>query len=62
MEEQKKWVHKNFKCGHDPAFLMRDKKYDAYFCGACDAWIEKKCRTPSCKYCSTRPDRPSEVR
>jgi len=24
--------HKNFTCGHDPIYLTRNKKHDAFFC------------------------------
>lgn len=54
--------HKNFTCGHDPIYLTRNKKYDAYFCAECDEWIEKKCGDATCDFCPTRPDKPSEVK
>ncbi len=54
--------HKNFTCGHGKENLMRDEKHDAYFCKACDEWIEKKCSDKTCEFCPTRPDKPSEVK
>lgn len=38
----------------------RDERHDAYFCPACDAWIEGQCSDPKCSFCQTRPSRPSE--
>jgi hypothetical protein len=55
-------IHKNFTCGHDIVNLMRDKKYDAYFCKECDVWIEKQCGDDACEYCPDRPDKPSMVK
>ena len=38
-------------------------KYDAFFCVACDLWLEKACSDPECSsHCYERPFKPSEVK
>jgi hypothetical protein len=37
-------------------------KYDAYYCQACDSWLEGKCGDPNCDFCPTRPEHPSQDR
>jgi hypothetical protein len=32
--------------------------YDAFFCPACNQWLESACSDPSCSYCTGRPDPP----
>ncbi len=45
-------------CG-DTTSITRDPKYDAYFCEACDRWLETPCTGVGCDMCSGRPARPS---
>lgn len=54
--------HPKWKCDHKPLdSQFRSKKHDAYFCKDCDVWIEKACKDKTCDFCSTRPEKPSEV-
>lgn len=39
---------------------VRHEHYDAYYCAACNVWIEGKCDEPNCEYCVGRPDRPND--
>lgn len=39
----------------------RSARWDSYACVACDVWIEKSCDNPVCNYCTSRPNRPSQV-
>ena len=32
--------------------------YDAYFCAACNQWLELRCEDPGCDLCACRPARP----
>jgi hypothetical protein len=32
--------------------------YDAFFCPACNAWLELRCADPACDVCACRPERP----
>jgi hypothetical protein len=34
-------------------------RHDAYYCAACDVWLDEGCRDPTCDYCATRPEKPS---
>jgi len=34
---------------------------DAYFCPACNIWLEARCGDPACEFCSERPPRPYMV-
>lgn len=36
--------------------------HDAYFCISCDKWLESACEDPECRFCSDRPDKPSDLR
>lgn len=36
-------------------------KYDAYYCKACDVWLEGNCNDPECEFCSSRPEKPSQA-
>lgn len=36
-------------------------KYDAFYCELCNMWLEDKCTDPECEYCTTRPEKPSQV-
>lgn len=44
------------KCGTKK---IRNKRYDAYYCPACDIWLEKVCPDQGCDYCPGRPEKPS---
>ena len=39
-----------------------NRKHDAYYCEACDEWLEKSCGDPDCDYCNDRPEKPSMVK
>jgi hypothetical protein len=41
----------------DTAQIYHDS-YDAYFCPACNEWLETKCTDSSCSYCQKRPEQP----
>lgn len=45
-------------CG---GFTERNEIYDAYVCLDCDVWTEKVCDDPKCEFCSTRPEKPSQI-
>ena len=47
---------------HPDALPVRHERHDAYFCIACDRWLEKRCGDAQCEFCSRRPERPSVVR
>ncbi len=32
--------------------------FDAYFCPACNTWLEGACSDPACEYCVRRPAHP----
>ncbi len=32
--------------------------YDAYFCAACDEWLESACSDATCQFCRSRPIKP----
>ena len=36
-------------------------KYDAYYCNACNIWLEDKCDDPECEFCPKRPICPKDV-
>lgn len=38
------------------------EKHDAYYDDKKDKWLEGKCNDKNCEFCSTRPDKPSQVR
>lgn len=38
--------------------LIYHEDFDAYFCPACNHWLESKCNDPSCMYCPNRPETP----
>jgi len=38
------------------------KVYDAFYCEACDIWVEDKCKDPYCTICTKRPDNPSQIK
>jgi hypothetical protein len=38
--------------------LGYSEKYDAHYSKSENVWLDDKCTDPSCKYCSTRPERP----
>ncbi len=35
-----------------------NQEYDAYFCPACNNWLEEGCDDPACSSCSKRPAKP----
>ena len=46
------------QCGRRSRLCMR---HDAYYCPACDIWLEPVCGSERCKFCAARPERPSQV-
>ena len=36
------------------------EEYDAYYDKVTREWLEDKCDDPTCEYCSTRPEKPSQ--
>jgi len=36
-------------------------KYDAYYCELCNKWMEEKCDDENCEFCSSRPNKPSQM-
>lgn len=47
------------KCEKCLATGFYDSMYDAYYCKACDEWLEKACSDHNCYFCNKRPDHPS---
>jgi ribosomal protein S27AE len=43
------------KCS-EPRIYADD--YDAYFCGACNEWLDSTCSDVTCEYCRSRPSKP----
>jgi hypothetical protein len=35
-------------------------KYDCYYCGSCNKWIEDICTDRDCVFCNSRPLTPNE--
>ena len=35
--------------------------FDAQYCKLCDEWLEAKCSDDNCEFCSTRPEKPSQM-
>jgi hypothetical protein len=53
---------KTCDCGR---YISHCGKYDSYFCGTCDKWLEDHpvCDDKECQYCTLkRPNKPSEVK
>jgi hypothetical protein len=50
--------HRKCQCGS--ARVLSDE-FDAYFCPACNQWLESACNDPSCAYCRQRPEHPLSV-
>lgn len=48
-------------CPHCGAPVCYAPEYDAYYCEACDLWLEEACDDPSCRFCAHRPERPSQA-
>jgi NADH pyrophosphatase NudC (nudix superfamily) len=45
-------------CGGEKQY---SSKVDTYYCELCNKWLEEKCTDPECHYCTTRPEKPSQV-
>lgn len=59
--------HHKCTCGKERKYSFR---YDAYFCEACDKWLEPHCQLAGktsdsssvhCIYCDERPEKPSQT-
>jgi hypothetical protein len=46
------------RCGSERQY---NQQYDCYYCELCNEWLEKKCTDPTCEFCTTRPEKPSQV-
>lgn len=42
--------------------LAYHDEFDAQFCAVCDEWREEACSDPTCNYCFTRPQKPSDYK
>ena len=51
------WIDKRScpTCGEARVYYL---VYDAFFCAACNAWLELRCDDPACDVCACRPARP----
>ena len=47
-------------CGHEGHEVGYCERHDAYYCATCDAWLESKCADPTCVFCASRPQKPSQ--
>lgn len=45
-------------CGDVQGYSAR---WDAYFCDACDVWLEAGCDDETCAFCALRPEKPSQA-
>lgn len=48
----------NHNCTHPRYYSER---WDAFYCKACDEWLEGRCRDHDCEFCKDRPEKPSEM-
>ncbi len=51
----------SYKCPVCESEKQYSNKYDAYFCELCNKWLEEPCKDPECQFCTTRPEKPSQV-
>jgi len=49
------------KCDKCGGGIMLFGEYDAELCPICNEWKAKKCGDPKCRFCSDRPETPSEA-
>jgi hypothetical protein len=49
------------RCARCNALCSRNERHDAYFCAACDEWLESVCDDADCEFCAGRPEKPSQV-
>jgi hypothetical protein len=45
-------------CPKCSEFRICSEEYDAYFCAACNEWLESACSDATCEFCSSRPNKP----
>lgn len=38
--------------------ILYSENYDAYYCKACNIWLENACDDLDCIFCAERPDKP----
>lgn len=48
----------DYVCEKCNTVLIRNPKWDAYYCENCNEWAESKCDDPKCEYCVDRPEKP----
>lgn len=49
------WISGNGRCATCGAPKVYHEHYDAFFCPACNAWLDEACADQSCAYCRGRP-------
>jgi len=52
------WVDDIKPCDHCGSRRIYHSDYDAYFCPACNVWVEHTCNDKPCAFCGKRPDKP----
>ena len=52
----------NGRCQYCGGPRQYDSGRDAYWCQACNRWLEPKCGDKTCDYCTHRPKTPGESR
>jgi len=55
---RRKKAAKEPACPHCGLPATRSEEHDAYYCPACNQWLENKCDDPACEFCAGRPERP----
>ena len=51
------------RCSDCRSEVIRNERYDAYFCETCDEWLEEICSDGcKCGFCKDRPEKPSQVK
>lgn len=52
---------RHYHCAQCKGTAARNEAYDAFFCSACDIWLEGICSQQGCPSCTGRPDNPSHT-
>lgn len=45
-------------CNHCKNDTKYSERWDAYYCYACNLWLEQPCGEENCFYCTVRPENP----
>ena len=48
-------------CPKCSEFRIYSDDFDAYFCAACNEWLESACSDTTCEFCKDRPDKPLDA-